>query len=35
MTDLSFLGPGEFVQRLIVQGNVLVHQRNGHPEERD
>ena len=28
MTDLSFLAPGEFVLRLIVQGNVLVFQRN-------
>jgi glycosyltransferase involved in cell wall biosynthesis len=28
MTDLSFLGPDEFVQRFIVQGNVLVFQRN-------
>jgi glycosyltransferase involved in cell wall biosynthesis len=28
MSDLSFLGPGEYVQRYIVQGNVLVHQRN-------
>jgi glycosyltransferase involved in cell wall biosynthesis len=28
MTDLSFLAPDEFVQRYIVQGNVLVFQRN-------
>lgn len=28
MTDLSFLGPGEYVQRFIIQGNVLVFQRN-------
>jgi len=28
MTDLSFLGPNEYVQRYIVQGNVLVFQRN-------
>jgi glycosyltransferase involved in cell wall biosynthesis len=28
MTDLSFLGPGEYIQRYIIQGNVLVFQRN-------
>lgn len=28
MTDLSFLEPGEYVQRFIIQGNVLVFQRN-------
>lgn len=28
MTDLSFLGTDEYVQRYIVQGNVLVFQRN-------
>lgn len=28
MTDLSFLGQDEYVQRYIVQGNVLVFQRN-------
>jgi hypothetical protein len=28
MTDMSFLAPGEFIARYIVQGNVLVFQRN-------
>jgi len=28
MTDLSFLGPNEYIQRFIVVGNVLVFQRN-------
>jgi glycosyltransferase involved in cell wall biosynthesis len=28
MTDLSFMGPQEYVLRYIVQGNVLVFQRN-------
>jgi len=28
MTDMSFLKPGELLQRYIVQGNVLVFQRN-------
>lgn len=28
MTDLGFLKPGEYVQRFIIQGNVLVFQRN-------
>ena len=28
MDDRSYLAEGEFVQRYIVQGNVLVHQRN-------
>lgn len=28
MTDMSFLGPGEYTLRYIVQGNVLVFQRN-------
>lgn len=28
MTDMSFLGPGEYIARYIVQGNVLVFQRN-------
>jgi glycosyltransferase involved in cell wall biosynthesis len=28
MTDLSFLSSDEYVQRYIVQGNVLVYQRN-------
>lgn len=28
MTDLSFMGVGEYVQRFIIQGNVLVFQRN-------
>jgi len=28
MDDRSYLGPGEHSQRYIVQGNVLVHQRN-------
>lgn len=28
MTDQSFLQPGEYIKKLIVQGNVLVFQRN-------
>jgi hypothetical protein len=28
MTDYSFLAPGEYVKKYIVQGNVLVFQRN-------
>ena len=28
MTDMSFLAPDEYVQRFIIQGNVLVFQRN-------
>lgn len=28
MDDRSYLGPGEYTMRYIVQGNVLVHQRN-------
>lgn len=28
MDDRSYLGPGEYVRRYIIQGNVLVHQRN-------
>ena len=28
MDDRSYLGPGEHSQRYIIQGNVLVHQRN-------
>jgi hypothetical protein len=28
MTDYSFLGPGEYVKKYIIQGNVLVFQRN-------
>jgi glycosyltransferase involved in cell wall biosynthesis len=28
MTDLSFLAPDEYIMRYIVQGNVLVFQRN-------
>jgi hypothetical protein len=28
MEDRSYMGPGEYNQRFIIQGNVLVHQRN-------
>lgn len=28
MADMSFLGPGEYVKKYIIQGNVLVFQRN-------
>jgi hypothetical protein len=28
MDDRSYLGPGEYTMRFIIQGNVLVHQRN-------
>jgi glycosyltransferase involved in cell wall biosynthesis len=28
MTDMSFCAPGEYIKRYIVQGNVLVFQRN-------
>ena len=28
MADLTFLAPDEYIQRYIVQGNVLVYQRN-------
>jgi len=28
MDDRTYIGPGEYSQRFIIQGNVLVHQRN-------
>jgi hypothetical protein len=28
MDDRAYMGPGEYHQRFIIQGNVLVHQRN-------
>ena len=28
MEDRSYMGPGDYNQRFIIQGNVLVHQRN-------